>query len=70
MMSKFFGRHRKATGDPIDPQALVDQANEINDKLERDGPKLTALATYLERRRLQNGFGTDFEYTLRPRGTS
>lgn len=66
MMVKFFGCHRDS-GEKVDPQELVKQATEINEKLEREGPRLTALATYLERRRLQNGFGTDFEYTLRPR---
>lgn len=66
-MGKFFGRSRMSRGDAIDPQDLVNQANEINEKLEREGPRLTALATYLERRRLQNGFGSDFEYTLRPK---
>ena len=69
-MGKFFGRSRKSHGDAVDPQDLVNQANEINEKLEREGPRLTALATYLERRRLQNGFGTDFEYTLRPKEAS
>ncbi len=67
-MGKFFGRHRSTSQeDVVDPQDLVNQANEINEKLEREGPRLTALATYLERRRLQNGFGADFEYTLRPK---
>lgn len=51
----------------VDPEELVRQSDEINEKLEREGPKLNALALYLERRRLQNGFGTDFEYSLRPR---
>lgn len=67
-MAKFFGLFRnKRHGENVDPQALIEQATEINEKLEREGPRLTALATYLERRRLQNGFGADFEYTLRPR---
>lgn len=68
-MVKFFGRHRDS-GEKVDPQELVKQATEINEKLEREGPRLTALATYLERRRLQNGFGTDFEYTLHPKEAS
>lgn len=66
-MNKILDRLFKKNEDAIDPKVLVDQANEINEKLEREGPRLTALATYLERRRLQNGFGADFEYTLRPR---
>lgn len=69
-MGKFFGRHRPTKCDAVDPQVLIDQATEINEKLEREGPRLTALATYLERRRLQNGFGNDFEYTLRPKKVS
>lgn len=69
-MGKFFGRHRSHKENVVDPQVLIDQATEINDKLEREGPRLNALASYLERRRLQNGFGTDFEYTLRPKEAS
>jgi hypothetical protein len=67
-MGKFFGRLRSKPANSVDPQELVKQATEIKEKLEREGPRLTALAAYLERRRLQNGFGSDFEYTLRPKG--
>jgi hypothetical protein len=67
-MGKFFGRLRSNPENSVDPQELVKQATEIKEKLEREGPRLTALATYLERRRLQNRFGSDFEYTLRPKG--
>lgn len=70
MMGRFFGRYRSHKEDAVDPQQLIDQATEINERLEREGSKLKALATYLERRRLQNGFGTDFEYTLRPKEAS
>lgn len=54
----------------VDPTELNRQSQEINEKLEQEGPRMQALANFLERRRLQNGFGTDFEYTLRPRRTS
>ena len=64
-MMKFFNRRPPR----VDPEELNRQSSEINDKLKQDGPHMAALATYLERRRLQNGFGTDFEYTLRPRRT-
>lgn len=37
-------------------------------KLEAQKQKVNATASWLERRQLQNGFGQDFEYTLRPRG--
>ena len=66
-MGKFFGRLRSKPETSVDPQVLIEQATEIKEKLEREGPRLTALASYLEKRRLQNGFGTDFEYTLRPK---
>ncbi len=66
MMKKFFSRRAPR----VDPEELNRQSAEINEQLEREGPRMNALATYLERRRLQNGFGTDFEYTLRPRRTS
>ena len=68
-MKNFFRRFVKQTA-TVDPADLTRQADEINEKLEREGPKLNALASYLERRRLQNGFGTDFEYTLRPKEAS
>lgn len=66
-MDKFFGRFRSKPEQAVDPEALIIQATEIKEKLEREGPRLTALASYLEKRRLQNGFGSDFEYTLRPK---
>lgn len=66
MMKKFLSRRTPR----VDPEELNRQSAEINEQLEREGPRMSALATYLERRRLQNGFGTDFEYTLRPRRTS
>ncbi len=64
-MKKFIRRSHR-----VDPQELNRQTEEVKAKLEREGPRMNALATYLERRRMQNGFGTDFEYTLRPKGAS
>lgn len=66
MMKKFLSRRAPR----VDPEELNRQSAEINERLEREGPRMSALASFLERRRLQNGFGTDFEYTLRPRRTS
>lgn len=66
MIKKFLSRRTPR----VDPDELDRQSQEINEKLEREGPRMAAVATFLERRRLQNGFGTDFEYTLRPRRTS
>lgn len=63
-MKKFLRRSVR-----VDPMELNRQTEQVQAKLDQEGPKMNALATYLERRRMQNGFGTDFEYTLRPRGT-
>jgi hypothetical protein len=51
----------------VDPAELDKQTAEVLEKLDREGPHMNALAAYLERRKNQNGFGDDFEYTLRPK---
>lgn len=38
-------------------------------KLNSQKTRVTAVATWLHNRTNQNGFGVDFEYTLRPRGS-
>lgn len=53
----------------VDPVELKTQALEINEKLEREAPHRNRLASYLIQRKDQNGFGSEFEYTLRPRET-
>lgn len=64
MIDKFFRRDSR-----VDPSELNRQTEEVNARLRRDGPKMNAIASYLERRKDQNGFGTDFELTLRPKET-
>lgn len=54
----------------VDPDVLDRQTSEINDKLEREREKMTAVVAYLQKRNKQNGFGRDFELTLRRRKTS
>lgn len=66
MMKRLWGRKTPQ----VDPQELNQQSEEILAKLEKDGPRMNAVANFLENRRYQNGFGTDFEYTLRPRRAS
>ena len=51
----------------VDPKELNKQTEEVNATLHRDGPKMNAIASYLEKRKDQNGFGSDFEYTLQPK---
>lgn len=42
-----------------------DAAKQLRDQKTR----VNATASWLERRQTQNGFGQDFEYTLRPRSS-
>jgi len=51
----------------VDPEDLNKQTEEINATLKREGPRMNAIASYLEWRTGKNGFGTDFEFTLRPK---
>jgi len=53
----------------VDPEELNKQTAEIDAKLKREAPRMHAIATYLEWRTGRNGFGTDFEFTLRPKET-
>lgn len=52
----------------VDPDELNQQTAEVNATLNREASRMYSVANYLERRKNQNGFGTDFEYTLRQRG--
>ena len=52
----------------VDPAELNQQTAEVNAKLNSEATRMHVVAKYLEQRKKQNGFGTDFEYTLRQRG--
>ena len=60
-----FQRKRKA-----DQNELLVRANKAADQLEKQKPKVNNISNWLEHRKDQNGFGEDFEYTLRPRRAS
>lgn len=62
MMKRLFRRPVR-----VDPVELDKQTAEVQAMIEREGPRMVAIASYLEKRKNQNGFGTDFEYTLKPR---
>lgn len=66
-MMKFFGRNRR---DKVDPDELNRQTAEVNEFLENEGPKVSAVATWLNNRKGQNGLGEDFDITFYPRGVS
>lgn len=63
-MISFFKRREPR----VSPEELDRQTAAINEKLEREGPKMRALASYLLERKDQNGLGEDFEVSLKPRG--
>lgn len=60
---KIFGRKAK-----VDPAELERQTAEINEYLDKEEPRMTALASFLNHRRGQNGLGEDFDVTFYPRG--
>lgn len=62
-MMKIFGRKAK-----VDPEELDRQTAEINDYLGKEEQRMTALASFLNNRRGQNGLGEDFDITFYPRG--
>lgn len=49
----------------IDPDEVERVATDSLAKVRKQQPRVNALTSYLERRKDQNGFGEDFEYTLR-----
>lgn len=62
MIRVFFRRENR-----VDPSELNRQTKAVNETLRREGPRMNAIASYLEKRKDQNGFGSDFELTLRPK---
>ena len=53
----------------VDPAELTAQAEAAVQQVVEQQEQVNALTAYLGRRKLQNGFGHDFEYTLRVKGT-
>lgn len=51
----------------VDPDQLDRQADESMRLVEQQRDHVNALTGWLERRKNQNGFGTDFEYSLIPK---
>ncbi|WP_291053751.1 hypothetical protein [Herbiconiux sp.] len=58
---------RKPRHPRIDPDELTAQADESMRRVAAQQPHVNALTSWLEARKDQNGFGEDFEYTLRPK---
>lgn len=64
------GMWKRPRSKRVDPSDLDRQTALVNIQLSANAEKMNNIATYLEKRKNQNGFGTDFEFTLRPRKTS
>lgn len=64
MFGRYFRRNQR-----IDPNELDRQTREVNEKLEKEAGRRESIADYLVRRKDHNGFGTEFDITLRPKGS-
>jgi hypothetical protein len=51
----------------IDPEEQLAVAVSAAEQLEEQQERVNALTAYLERRKMQNGFGRDFEFTFIPK---
>lgn len=52
----------------VNVEELHQQTAEVNEFLEKEGPRMSAVATWLKNRKGQNGLGEDFDITFYPRG--
>ena len=52
----------------VDVEELDQQTAEVNEFLEKEGPRMSAVATWLNNRKGENGLGEDFDITFYPRG--
>lgn len=60
----FFKRHEAK----VNVEELHQQTTEVNEFLEKEGPRMSAVATWLNNRKGENGLGEDFDITFYPRG--
>lgn len=59
-----FGRGKRQR---VDPEDLISKAEASIRKTKEQQPRVNAISLWLNNRNLINGFGDDFEYTLRPK---
>ena len=52
----------------VNVEELHQQTAEVNEFLEKEGPRMSAVATSLNNSKGQNGIGEDFDITFYPRG--
>lgn len=60
----WFKRHSRR----VDPDELTARAAESVQRVESQQERVNLINTWLISRRETNGFGDDFEYTLKPKG--
>ena len=51
----------------VNVEELQQQTAEVNEFLEKEGLRMSAIATWLNNRKGQNGLGEDFDITFYPR---
>ena len=54
----------------VDPDELAKKAEEAASQIRDQQQHVNSITAYLINRKMTNGFGTDFEYTLKPKGTN
>lgn len=64
-MGYFTKRKNEIPG--TDPDALIRKAEASLRQTESQQPHVDRITSWLKHRESQNGFGEDFEYTLRPK---
>lgn len=55
-------------GPKVNVEELYQQTAEVNEFLEKEGARMSAIASWLNNRKGQNGLGEDFDITFYPRG--
>jgi hypothetical protein len=53
----------------IDPAELAAQADAATAQIRTQQDRVNVMADWFERRKNTNGFGDDFEWTLKPKGS-
>jgi hypothetical protein len=53
----------------VDPDELSAQAEAATEQIRTQQDRVNVMADWFERRKNVNGFGDDFEWTLKPKGS-
>lgn len=61
---------KKSRGPRVDPEEIIEKAQASITKVQDQQPRVNFINSWLDGRYKQNGLGDDFEWTLKPKGTS